>query len=255
MNDYLIFRLSAALGSMGGYAGNERRGSDQWPARSAINGLIGGALGIDRSDIDAIQQLQTNFRLGIARQALGETLTDFHTAQTIPAAVAKLPSARQHAFAQVKDVKRIMTVLTQREYHQECCFDIAVTSSKAVGLSSDSALSLATIQTALREPRYVPYFGRKACPLDTPMFPVVVSAADVLSAFQQYQTLDAHPNYAKPATDELVAMLDRHLLPKDHPSLDGASVVQLRDQIVDRQHWSFGTGELIRVQQKREHIL
>jgi NADH:ubiquinone oxidoreductase subunit 6 (subunit J) len=44
MRPYLIFTLTAALGSMGAMAGHERRGSALWPGRSAMLGLVAAAV-------------------------------------------------------------------------------------------------------------------------------------------------------------------------------------------------------------------
>ena len=58
MQPFLVFGLTASLGAMGELAGHERRGSLIWPARSAIIGLMGAALGIERdgnfSALDAL---------------------------------------------------------------------------------------------------------------------------------------------------------------------------------------------------------
>ena len=50
MTEWLIIHLAAPFASFGEEAGNVRRGTADRPTRSALLGLAGAALGIDRAD-------------------------------------------------------------------------------------------------------------------------------------------------------------------------------------------------------------
>ena len=91
MREHLVFTLTATIGSMGDLAGHERRGTWTWPARSAVVGLLGAALGLRREDDFApLDRLVT----AVAIFDDGAPLRDYHTVQTVPTAAAKHPQSR-----------------------------------------------------------------------------------------------------------------------------------------------------------------
>ncbi|WP_275427474.1 type I-E CRISPR-associated protein Cas5/CasD, partial [Klebsiella aerogenes] len=53
------------------------------------------------------------------------------------------------------------------------------------------APSLDGLAQALKQPRFVPYIGRKACPLGRPPRPNVVRAGGLQQAFGDYDALEA----------------------------------------------------------------
>ncbi|MCV6614557.1 MAG: CRISPR-associated protein Cas5, partial [Cellvibrionaceae bacterium] len=54
--DYLVFRLYGAMASWGQPAVGETRHSGTYPSKSAVTGLLGAALGIKRSQEQALAQ-------------------------------------------------------------------------------------------------------------------------------------------------------------------------------------------------------
>ena len=79
--DTLIFQLQAPLSAWGEVAVGEYRPSAEYPSQSAIHGLLGASLGIDRKDDAAQTSLRTCFRLAVGVLSQGKLLRDFHTAQ------------------------------------------------------------------------------------------------------------------------------------------------------------------------------
>ena len=224
---------------MGDNVGNERRGSDRWPARSAMTGLMAGALGIDRSDKKQIMALENGYRIGVAMRRIGDLLVDYHTAQHVPRSVTRRPNSRAEALAIARRRNKIGTILSEREYYERCLFDVVVTSS------GDAPWSLEAVSDRLREPYFVPYFGRKACPLDRPMYPLVLKTDDAISALASYAHMYPSLKSDYAIDDSFVARFDTDMLDV-HTKSDGR-LIRRRDGVVDRQRWLFADREVVEV--------
>lgn len=80
---WLVLRLTAPLASFGGTAIDARGVTRDFPAASALTGLLGNALGFERYESDRLDRLQARLVFGARREAeppLGR-MTDFQTAQ------------------------------------------------------------------------------------------------------------------------------------------------------------------------------
>lgn len=212
---------------MGTLAGNERRGSDDWPARSAVTGMLGAGLGVDRGDQASLASLEDDYAIGLSRLRLGPMLTDFHTVQTVSTAAAKRPSSRREALAIGKAKGSLGTLITHREYHEECVFDVALSV-----IAEQPRWSLEELRDALLRPQYTLYFGRKACSLDLPTGPRVVESADTLEALEAYRQSMVPPSLGR--TGEY--LLDERLVGS---AVATARTVVRRDGVMDRKRWIF----------------
>jgi len=160
MRPYLVFSLTAALGAMGELAGPERRGSLVWPGRSAILGLLGAAMGIDRrGDFSALDALE----MAVAVFDSGAPLRDYHTVETVPSSAARRPNSRPEALAAARG--RTNTTITLRDYRSGGLYGVAVWGD-----------GLEALAAALMRPRYTLYLGRKSCPLAAPPGAKVIEA-------------------------------------------------------------------------------
>ena len=151
------------MAAFGRYAGHERRGSDSVPARSAILGLLGAALGIARTDSQGQSALR---KLRVALQPLTQSapLRDYHTVQSVPRKF-KLPATRRDAIEAAG--RAINTTITVRDYRTDVAMAVAIWAEEPV-------LPLTRIADALRNPKYVLYAGRKSCPLSAPLAPEIL---------------------------------------------------------------------------------
>lgn len=207
MQPFLIFSLTANLAAMGELAGHERRGSLVWPARSAIIGLMGAALGIRRDgDFSALDGLD----ISVAIFEAGAPLRDYHTVQTVPSAAVRAPNSRPEALRAAGT--RTNTTITLRDYRTAPLFGVAVAGG---GL-------LADIAKALQAPAFTLYLGRKSCPLAAPPGAKVVEAASVEEALA---ALTAPPWFQGAVAGFLVVDDDIGEIVHDRP--------------VDRKHWHF----------------
>ncbi len=163
MREHLVFLLAAPMASFGSYAGHERRGSELAPMRSAVLGLVGAALGIDRGDVEGLANLRA-YSVAVQPFQQSKPLRDYHTVQTVPTPKAKRPQTRGDALASVG--RAANTIITFRDYRCDVLIGAAVWGNGRWPLSD--------FVNHLRQPVFPLYLGRKACPLAAPVNPVVV---------------------------------------------------------------------------------
>jgi len=243
MTLFLTFTLMAPLASFGSIAVGERRASDDRPAKSAILGFVAGALGIDREADDIHTAIARDYGCAVRTEdmhvrAPRRLMTDYHTAQT------RARGRNQH-FATRRDElaegRELGTILSYREYRGDCSYTIALWAWVA-----DPTHSLENLRDALQKPAFVPYAGRKSCPLMLPALPRLIEAVSVSDAFRQRDKL----------SDGQRAFLEKYRLssrPKslafdiDAPGEDtqGTRHDWRRDAPLARSRWQFGVREEI----------
>ncbi len=175
MADVLTFTLAAPFGALGGVAVGERRTGADRPARSAVLGLLAACLGVTRAEDGLHAELAAGLGVAVRREGPpGPLLTDYHTAQA-PAARRGRSFATRREEVSSGDLE---TVLTRRDYRADLAFTVAVWRREA-----PLRWTLGELAAALRTPRFVPYLGRKSCPLGLPMAPLLVDEPSVAAAF------------------------------------------------------------------------
>ncbi len=221
MREFVIFTLVAPMGAFGGPAGHERRGSESWPGRSAILGLIGAALGVRRKD-RAGQASLAVWRIAVSVLSQGPTLRDFHTVQTVPAARFKRPATRADALAALNHSDN--GLITRRDYRMDCAFGVALWGGKEAE----------RLVSALSEPVFAPYLGRKSCPLSAPVAARIVQAETPVEALTK---ITAPPfMQLDPACPVLIA--------SEEPSRQRGHRETFWDDPVDREKWHFAARQV-----------
>jgi CRISPR system Cascade subunit CasD len=239
MPSFLTFTVAAPLASFGSIAVGERRASLERPAKSAVLGLIAGALGIEREDDEAHAALARELFYAVRTENMKvrsprRLMTDYHTAQTPPRGRNQRFATRREELA---DKQNLGTILSYREYRNDCSFSIALWARV-----SPSRFSLEALAEALRKPVFAPYAGRKSCPLMLPMQPLVIEAANVREAFGRRDTMcQSQRDFLQ--SRGLIAT--PHELAVDADAPDDAREVpgrreRRRDQILSRGRWQFG---------------
>lgn len=240
--EHLVFQLHAPLSSWGESAVGEFRGTGEIPTHSAVIGLLGAALGLDRSDETAHAGLRDGYGMAVALLASGSLLRDYHTAQVPPASKLKgRPHAtRRHELSVPKD--DLGTILSARDYRQNAASLVAL--QLRGGVSAPHRLS--ELADALRFPKFTLYLGRKSCAPAAPLWPQLIDADSAWAAFQQYvdrfdaarravgKTLKQPPLESLPRIGKLA--FDDHVkagLPSD-------LTVRRKDRMIRRQGWQFG---------------
>lgn len=135
----LLLRLAGPLQSWGVESRFAWRATENAPTKSGVIGILASALGYERTDTGNLAIL-ADLRFGVRVDQPGTRLRDFQTAH--------------HA---VTD--QAMPV-SQRFYIADAVFLAGVEGEQPV---------LDAIDTALRNPRYLPYLGRRSCPPTSPI--------------------------------------------------------------------------------------
>lgn len=177
---FLVFQLKAPLASFGDSAGDTKTTALR-PRKSAVLGLVGAALGIDRSESSRFRELINSFKFAVVVLSRPQMMTDYHTLR-----------APQVAFVNNRKDQILSgegsTSLVHRDYLQNGHWLVALEGSVA---------HLSAVQAALNEPRYTLYLGRKSCALSAYTAPVLVEEAGCVSeAFAQW--LAQVPEVVKP---------------------------------------------------------
>ncbi|PZR07805.1 MAG: type I-E CRISPR-associated protein Cas5/CasD [Azospirillum brasilense] len=176
MPAYLTFALVAPLASFGGIAVGERRGGWDRPARSAVLGLLGACLGVEREDDAAQAALAADYGLALLCHAPGRLLPDYHTAQVPPAARNRRFVTRAEELAS----RDLNTVLSRRDYRSGAWHLGALWAR-----GEAPRWSLEQLREAMEQPAFVPYLGRKSCPLGLPLAPEMTEAEDPVQALER----------------------------------------------------------------------
>lgn len=162
MRDYLILKLQGPLQAWGRESFEGLRPSELFPGRSALLGLLGACLGIDRIDRDSLQALASSVSFAVRVDQQGQKMTDYHTVK--------------NARVDYRGLKSHDTIQTWREYWQDAFFTVAVWNN------DDALISLDSIEQALKRPLFTPVLGRRSCPLARPLLDTRVSADSAMAA-------------------------------------------------------------------------
>lgn len=173
MPAFLTFALVAPMASFGSIAVGERRGGWDRPARSAVLGLVGACLGVERDDDAGQAALTEQYGLALLCCSPGILLADYHTAQVPPAQRnRRFPTRRAELAAPGQS-----TILSRRDYRTGA-WHLAALSVRATA----PRWTLEEIAASMQEPAFTPYLGRKSCPLGLPLHPVTIEADDAYAA-------------------------------------------------------------------------
>ena len=226
---FLVFTLYSPLGSFGEIAVGERRMSWARPGRSAVLGLVAAALGYERTEEAAHQELDAGLYYAVRTDAAGRPLIDYHTAQTPRARKGQSLVTRREEL----ESGHLNTVLSRREWRADACFTVAL------WLRPNATIDLDAIAAALRHPCFVLYVGRKAAPLGLPLNPAFVEADTLVDAFAARQ----------PSVEEQVVFQRAQVPGTTHGEIAcdadapgapvNSRVERRRDAIVSRARWQF----------------
>jgi len=168
---YCFFKICAPLASFGEFSFDEIRDTDKYPTKSSIMGLVGGALGIDRKNIQDLRELY-KYSFAVIVNNYGKVMRDYHIVQC--GKNINLNSTRKDELLS-GDIESIQTY---RYYRENSEYIIALWENKI------SKYSLEDISHALQYPVYVPYIGRKSCTLSAPMAPEIIIGNSFTDTFK-----------------------------------------------------------------------
>ncbi len=242
MPQFLTFTLVAPIASFGAIAVGERRPGWDRPARSAVLGLIGACLGVEREEDAAQAALDADYHLAILCHAPGRMLADYHTAQ-VPSAERGMRHATRAAEL-ARPSHALNTILTRRDYRTGAWHLGAIWPRGAA-----PRWSLETLAAAMERPVFTPCLGRKSCPLGLPLGPEVTEAPDALAALEQRNACgreSAWRDLFAPRGDTVgtTIAMDGDALAEDDPRRAKALRIEhRRDAPRSRRRWQFDLRE------------
>jgi CRISPR system Cascade subunit CasD len=234
---FLTATLYAPFASFGGLAVGERRSSERYPTRSMLIGLLGAALGVNRTDETTQQALAQGYHFAIQIFGPGRPFTDYHTAQMPSRGKTRYATRREELAA-----PELNTVLTSRDYRADFLAGLAVAATPG------APYTLEVLDTALRTPRYTLSFGRKSCAFGLPLDPTLAEYDDAPAALAAVWDSRGDNDVKSKLFKALVPrperpgemIMDATLLPpgRDH------IIEFLRDQPLSRKRWQFALREV-----------
>jgi len=231
MTKYLIFRLYGPMASWGDIAVGEVRPSLMIPSKSAVMGLIAAALGIRREQEEQQRQLNLSYGFAVRVDRAGIPMVDYHTAQVPSSGKGRNRRVFHTRREEINGVSKheLNTVLSQRDYRMDAFYTIALWMRK------DAPYALEIIADKLKEPEFVLYLGRKACPLALPV-ETRITEADSLKGALQKTMFDCLCEMDQLSSDKNPAVY----WDKDIDSgMTSQHVFERRDEVLSRKRWQF----------------
>ena len=236
--DYLVFHLYGPMASFGDVAVGEYRPTHAHPTKSAIVGLIAGALGILRNEDEKHLALDAGLGFAVLVLSSGQLLRDYHTSQ--------VPPSGKKAFATRKDELSVPksdlgTILSTRDYRTDALYKIAIW--KKMNGENQPGFNLQEICKALNEPFFAPYIGRKSCPLALPLDAKIVKAKLASDALIN-QKLPIGTKYLEAISMIKFSGKENITMYTDDSSETARATrvmqVTKKDRLISRKRWQFG---------------
>ncbi|AHJ65825.1 Hypothetical protein GbCGDNIH4_1696 [Granulibacter bethesdensis CGDNIH4] len=228
MMRWLVLQWRAPLASFGGTTIDSRGVTRDFPALSAVTGLLANALGLDRTDTTQLDRLQERIVFGARREQeplLGR-MTDFQTALLGNNDRGWTTRGRVEGRDGASNAEA-STHIRQRDYHADMQMTVVLHLTPA-----EEAPTLDDIAKALLKPARPLFFGRKPC----------LPADYVLAAQEENRWVEAED-----ARAALIAIPGEGLLRAQWSAAPGKG-----KSLADRRNWRSGLhGGTRRVEEER----
>lgn len=162
----LVLRLDGPLQSWGENAKWDFRDSSTMPTKSGIVGLLGCAMGVERSS-PVLVELAQSITVAVRADRPGVKFVDFQTVKTDRLMTASGTPRNKNA----------STIVSPRGYLQDACFTVFIDTTPEWQKR---------IIEALENPKWCMYLGRKNCVPGRPIQAKVVESDDMLKALEEY---------------------------------------------------------------------
>lgn len=223
---YLLFRLYGPMSSWGDIAVGETRPSFAHPTKSAVLGLIAGAMGICRDEEEKHRLLAEEIGFAVQVEFMGHPLSDYHTAQ-VPSGKERYCTRRQELSGEKSELN---TILSTRDYRTDGLYIIVLWQRK------NGELSIEKIKEKLGQPEFVPYLGRKSCPVALPFEAQVIDAVSLVEALAKGKFLDIQSLGFKSAGQKMLYWDDNAVA-----GVEQQYIFERRDLPLSRGRWQFDT--------------
>lgn len=238
MSDTLAFLLDSPMQSWGESSRFQQRDTASWPTKSALIGLMAAAIGIDKHAADEaariapLAALRCTVLLWEKPSAPMTRLQDFHTVgggfdkNASPMEKLSIPS-------KAGDGSAFGTVITRRTY---------LTDARFIALFEGDPTLLESCASALQDPVWGVWFGRKCCLPGRPLGPVIADSRDAaLTALAALHGLEAGTFSSLPGLTEDSGTGGHHI--NDQPVAFGRHHAAQPEPYPSRSVRRFGPGE------------
>jgi CRISPR system Cascade subunit CasD len=176
--DVLVLHLEGPMVAFGDVMVDNLGRIADVPTTSALTGLIGNALGFDRTDINVLARLQDRLRFACRVDARGPRITDMQTAQlakgdewwTTHGVVGRDGGAATYNSPHIR--------------YRDFDTDVRLTVACALD-PADETPTVRTVANAFERPARPLFVGRKSCLPTRPMLGEVLVAESLLDALRQ----------------------------------------------------------------------
>lgn len=161
-NTILFLCLDGPMQSWGVRSRWDVRDSGQEPTKSAVIGLLGCAMGLDRDDPE-LESLDRGLRFGVRADRPGVLSTDYHTVTGYHRTAEggfKYSGGTAQGLAKAREYGE-STVVSLRDYLHDAAFLVALEGPRPL---------LEKLKAHLTNPKWPVYLGRKACVPSRPVF-------------------------------------------------------------------------------------
>lgn len=162
----LVLRLDGPLQSWGENAKWDFRDSSTMPTKSGIVGLLGCAMGEERSS-PVLVELAQSITVAVRADRPGVKFVDFQTVKTDRLMTASGTPRNKNA----------STIVSPRGYLQDACFTVFIDTTPEWR---------ERITAALESPKWCIYLGRKNCVPSRPIQAKVVEYVNIQEAIKEY---------------------------------------------------------------------
>lgn len=190
----ILLKFAGPLQAWGTNSHFEKRHTDRYPSKSAVLGMIAAGFGYRRDDNEHINKLN-DLHFAIRIDQPGHILRDYHTAHKYK------PKAELAEWTDSRNLDR--TYVTERYYLEDAVFVVAI--------GSENEKWIDEIETAIRNPYFPLYLGRRSLPVTEDLF-LTATDEDVIAALKTYPW-QASSWYQKRHTADLEIYADVDLLP------------------------------------------
>jgi len=140
--------------SFGGPAVDQVGNTFQFPPKSMLTGLLGAALGYDRSEHEKLQTLQDDFTYGVREDCRGEVIEDYQTVDLkSPWMTGVWKDGSYQTGDDVRETEKRREIL-QKKYIADAVYTIVL---------QPTDLPERELIDALTRPQWPLYIGRKSC--------------------------------------------------------------------------------------------
>ncbi len=175
----LLLRLEAPLMSFGGVAIDYRGVTRPLPGRAMLTGLLANALGYEHREFPRLDALQSRLSYAARADRPGDLITDFQTVDLSQPFLSQGWTTRGAPQSREGGPASKGTHIRLRQFLADAVVTIALT----LNPPGDDP-SLATLESALREPMRPLYIGRKPCIPSGPILLDRVEASSLLEALE-----------------------------------------------------------------------